>query len=128
VPTTSQIQLTSAPTNITTVPYTAPTAGTLLAMAGGYCNVDPGQSTSLCLETANNTMNCDTPPYNEVGAVQNNSNAFTYAPWFEMRAFKVAQGAGVIYLNGRLLGGANSNGRPNCQGNVSLLFTETPLQ
>jgi len=114
----------NAVTNLTSVSFTAPSAGYALARAIGYCNVSVTGSAEW--DVVIGLTATEGFSYNGPGGVWRFSaaNTITGAPLEAERQFTVAAGANTFYLNISNIGAAVTD----CAGRLTVSFTPTLLQ
>ena len=121
---TAFINLSSTPKMIASATFTAPSGGQAFAIATGYCNLpDPPNQVFLQIETTPNTL--DVHPLQNVAILTNAAGGSTQFPAVVSRTFPVAAGARTLYLNAQLYTGTSIY--INCQMNMTVFFTATPL-
>jgi hypothetical protein len=128
--------LTTTPATIASVTFTAPSAGQVMLLATGYCNLpSPPQTVFLQFMTMPNTLgmlNTSSSPLQTLAVVSGNTASpagFTLQlPVVVSRTFAVSPGAQTLYLNAQL-GATPPAGAslPTCQTNVTAVFSATLL-
>jgi hypothetical protein len=116
--------LSATPLKLASVTFTAPSAGTVFAMATGYCNLNTAPNVVYAqIETTANTLN--TNPLQNLFITENTTTSGTQFPFVVSRAFTVAAGSQTLYLNAKLASGTSTS--TNCQTNMTAFFTATTL-
>jgi hypothetical protein len=103
------------------IAFTAPAAGNVLALAGGFCNVDPSVAIGVAagFNTTANVLTTDAWLF-ETSA----PTTITALPFSVSQTIAVAAGSNTIFLNVENVLGTGSN---SCSGSITLLFSSVAL-
>jgi Collagen triple helix repeat (20 copies) len=117
--------LPTAATNLTSLSFTAPSAGHAFAIATGFCNL--GTATNLRLSLETQALQVTFVPLGSVAILEPGTGVNKQAAWTVTRDVPIlSAGAQTIYLNGYIqLGTAGSSA---CSGIVTVMFSPTQLQ
>ena len=119
------LNLSATPKTIASITFNAPSSGSVVAIATGYCNLNQAPNVVYAqIEGTADTLSVT--PLQNLFIIENTSTSGVQFPFTISKTFNgIPAGPITLYLNARLAIGSSTT--TNCQTNMTVFFTTSTL-